>query len=194
MSKFTVLFLMFIALSAQAQDASKKVIKCEFTFLLANEDVFSVPAAMIEANLETPVIPSYEKWVGEWTQKVTFGKNKQYEFTMKSFVSLQAHGSLWFSEPKYTTTLDKEGRVVSAFREHTDRVVRDYQLEEIKNDKPTLRLAIPITHGLNTVYNNPELSAIAASKGPELAFTAGIRKGLIEPDIVREMGVLCYLP
>jgi hypothetical protein len=192
---FSMLCLMASA-SAQMVPASKTVV-CQYSFLQANESVFGAPEATIVIK-PLPSIPTYDKWAGEWTQKVVYGKNEDKEFTIKSHVTLQARGSIWFLDPKYrlqafTTIFDKDGRVLLVFREHTDRIVRDYQIEEIKNDNPTLRLAIPFPSNLETVYSNPETMAVAAEQGPEEAFTLAVRRGLIEPEVVREMGVLCYL-
>lgn len=163
----------------------------------ANEAIFGSPEAAIVLK-SIPFVPSYDKWAGEWTHKVVYGKNKDREFTIKTYVTLQARGSLWFTEPRYrlqafTTIFDKSGRVLIASRDHTDRVVRDYQLEEIKKDNPTLRLAVPFPTGLDLIYSNPETMAVAAEQGPESAFTLAVRRGLINPEEVREMGVLCYL-
>ena len=199
MSYFTTVFYVLFALSANAQTPAPaaKTVMCQYSFLQANENVFGTPESLITLNY-TPSLPTYDKWAGEWTHKVVYGKNKDKEFTIKSYITLQARGSIWFMESKYrlqafTTLFDKDGRVLSVFRDHTDRVVRDYQLEEIKNDNPTLRLAIPFPTGLETVYSNPETTVAAAEQGPEVAYTLAVRRGLIELDAIREIGVLCYL-
>ncbi len=199
MSIFTTILSILFTLSANAQTPtpSAKTVMCQYSFLQANENIFGTPESFINLNY-TPSLPTYDKWAGEWTQKVVYGKNKDKEFTIKSHVTLQARGSIWFMESKYrlqafTTLLDKDGRILSVFRDHTDRVVRDYQLEEIKNDNPTLRLAIPFPSGMDIVYSNPETMATAVEQGPEVAYTVAVRRGLIELDAIREIGVLCYL-
>ncbi len=193
----SIFYVIFVATASAQSLQSSKTALCQYSFLQADENIFATPESPIELK-HIPSLPTYDKWAGEWTQKVVYGKNKDKEFTIKSYVSLQARGSLWFTEPKYrlqafSTLLDKNGRVLSVFRDHTDRIVRDYQLEEIKKDNPTLRLAIPFPTGMEKVYSNPETLAVAAEQGPDVAYTLAVRRGLIERDEVREMGVLCYL-
>ena len=198
MTNLLVLVLTLFSATVSAQGlTADKTLMCQYSFLQANENIFATPESFITLK-HLPSQPTYDKWAGEWTHKVVYGKNKDKEFTIKSYVSLQARGSLWFTEPKYrlqayTTLFDKDGRILSVFRDHTDRIVRDYQLEEIKKDNPTLRLAIPFPTGLEKVYSNPETMAVAAEQGPEVAYTLAVRRGLIELDAIRELGVLCYL-
>ncbi len=198
MSIITTVLVTLLSINAYGQISSEKVVKCQHTFLQSNENIFGTQTKEIVLKQLADTQPTYEKWGAEWNETIIVGKDKSKQFTIKSYVSLQARGSLWFTEPRYRmqifgTVLDMNGKVLSVFRDHTDRVVRDYQLEEIKKDNPTLRLAIPSPFGLEQVYSAPEISAVLAEKGPEAAYTLAIRKKLIDPETVREMGVLCYL-
>lgn len=187
------------AQSAPAQAPEIQVVQCGLTFLQANENVFMFPEGKNPATVSLKMIdaaPFYQKWGGEWTANIPYGTDKK--FTLKSYFTVMANGSLWFSESKYrlqmfSVLLDQNGQVVSTFRENTDRVVRDYQILEIEKGHPTLRLAIPMPLDWTAVYNNPTTLAIADAQGPEAAVNKAVQMGLIASDTVKEMGVLCSL-
>lgn len=200
-SILTVLFSAHVSL-AQAlapQVPETQVVQCQLTFLQANENIFYVPVGSAPAVIPLKMIdpaPFYQRWGGSWTQKVAYSTNK--EFTLKTYFTVMANGSLWFKESKYrlqifSVLLDQQGQVVSVVRDNTDRVVRDYQLDEIEKGHPTLRLAIPMPLDWTAIYKNPTTLAIADEQGPDAAFRKAVQMDLIPRDVVKEMGVLCSL-
>ncbi len=189
--------LSFAQLAPQVPET--QIVQCELTFLQANDQIFKVPAGVQTTSVSLKMIdptPFYQKWGGSWSQKVAYSTNK--EFTLKTYFTVMANGSLWFMESKYrlqifSILLDQQGQVVSVVRDNTDRIVRDYQREEIEKGHPTLRLAIPMPLDWSVIYKNPTTLAVAEEQGPEAAFKKALQMDLISRDVVKEMGVLCSL-
>ncbi|MCC6137875.1 MAG: hypothetical protein IT287_04535, partial [Bdellovibrionaceae bacterium] len=151
-----------LLISASLSNAQETVeAECEFSFLKVDGTISGLPQAQLPYSLTLKKIPSFpfqQKYGAHLDTELKLTDSESLK--LKVYLTLIQGASLWFSEPKDRLQieiglLNSKDQVIGTFREHTDRVVRDYQILEIEKNKPRLQLALPVGMSWHKIYSNP---------------------------------------
>ncbi len=186
---------------SQAQEFSllqTPQVHCEFYILKVNMSVVRYPAAkneFINLNLKpTKSQPTQPQFNGSFTAEVPLVNDS---LKMQGFVTVTQNASIWSQEPRdrlqlQLVMMNSKNQIISTVREHTDRVVRDYQIDNIvKSNKQHLQLSVPVPMGWEALFANPELMDVIQKNGIDSAIEKAYAQKVLSGEEAQEISIQC---